>query len=44
VRRKIAVLLAVLGVVFGAISCGGMEEQEDQEDQQEEQEQGDGDD
>lgn len=40
-RRKIAVLLAALGLVFGAVSCGGMEEQEDQEEQQEQQEQDD---
>ena len=39
VRSKIAVLLAALGLVFGAVSCGGMEDQEDQEDQQEQQEQ-----
>ena len=34
-RNRIAVLLAALGLVFGAISCGGMDVQEDQEEQQE---------
>ena len=40
-RSKIAVLLAALGLVFGAVSCGGMEDTEDQEEQQEQQEQDD---
>ncbi len=39
-RSKIAVLLAALGLVFEAVSCG-MEGMEDQEDQQEQQEQDD---
>jgi sensor domain CHASE-containing protein len=43
VRSKIAVLLAALGLVFGAVSCGGMEDMEDQEDQQEQQEEQDDD-
>ncbi|HEX2098240.1 MAG TPA: hypothetical protein VHF46_04205 [Rubrobacteraceae bacterium] len=42
-RNRIAVLLAALGLVFGAISCGGMEAQEDQDEQQEQQEQNDDD-
>ena len=41
VRSRIAALLAALGLVFGAVSCMGMEGQEDQEDQQEQQEQDD---
>ncbi len=41
VRSKIAVLLATFGLVFGAASCGGMEDMEDQEEQQEQQEQDD---
>ncbi len=40
-RSKIAVLLAAFGLVFGAVSCGGMEDMEDQEEQQEQQEQDD---
>ncbi len=41
VRSRIAVLLAALGLLFGAVSCGGGgEDQEEQEDQQEEQQQG----
>ena len=40
-RSKIAVFLAALGLVFGAVSCGVMEDMEDQEDQQEQQEQDD---
>jgi hypothetical protein len=37
VRNRIAVLLAVLGLMVGAVSCGGGEEQdEDQQEQQEE--------
>ena len=40
-RSKIAVCLAALGLVLGAVSCGGMEDTEDQEDQQEQQEQDD---
>jgi hypothetical protein len=43
VRSKIAVLLAAVGLVLGAVSCGGMEDMEDQEDQQEQQEQDDDD-
>jgi hypothetical protein len=43
VRTRIAALLAALGLVFGAVSCGGMEDQEDQEEQQEQQEQDDDD-
>ncbi len=42
-RNRIAVLLAALGLVFGAISCGGMDVQEDQDEQQEQQEQNDDD-
>jgi hypothetical protein len=30
-----AVFLAALGLVFGAVSCGGMEDMEDQQEQQE---------
>ena len=41
-RSRIAVLLAALGLVFGALSCGGME-MEDQEEQEEQQEQDDDD-
>ena len=41
VRSRIAALLAALGLVFGAVSCMGMEGQEDQEEQQEQQEQDD---
>jgi hypothetical protein len=38
VRNRIAVLLAVSGLMVGAVSCGGGEEQdEDQQEQQEEQ-------
>ena len=37
-RSRIAVLLAVLGLMFGAVSCGGGEDQEEQQQQQEEQE------
>ena len=40
-RTKIAAVLAAFGLVFGAVSCVGMEEQDDQEDQQEQQEQDD---
>ena len=40
-RGRIAALLAALGLVFGAVSCMGMEGQEDQEEQQEQQEQDD---
>ena len=32
-RKRIAVLLAVLGLMFGAVSCGGEEEDEQQQDQ-----------
>jgi hypothetical protein len=39
-RSRIAVLLAALGLMFGALSCGGME-MEDQEEQEEQQEQDD---
>ena len=35
VRTKIAALLAALGLVFGAVSCVGMEDQEEQQEQQE---------
>jgi hypothetical protein len=35
VRNRIAILLAALGLMFGAVSCGGMEMQEDQDEQQE---------
>ena len=41
VRSRIAALLAALGLVFGAVSCMGMEGQEDQEEQQEQEEQDD---
>jgi hypothetical protein len=43
VRSRITVLLAALGLVFGAVSCVGMEDVEDQEDQQEQQEEQDDD-
>ena len=33
-RNRIAILLAVLGLMFGAISCGGEEQDEEQQDQQ----------
>jgi hypothetical protein len=33
VRNRIAILLAVLGLMFGAVSCGGEEEDEQQQDQ-----------
>jgi hypothetical protein len=37
VRDKIAILLAALGVMFGAVSCGSeMEQDEDQQEQQQE--------
>ena len=32
-RKRIAVLLAVLGLMFGAVSCGGEEQDEQQQDQ-----------
>ncbi len=32
-RNRIAILLAVLGLMFGAVSCGGEEEDEQQQDQ-----------
>ncbi len=36
-RNRIAILLAVLGLMFGAVSCGGeMEQDDDQQEQQEE--------
>ena len=36
-RNRIAILLAALGLMFGAVSCGGeMEQDEDQQEQQEE--------
>ena len=38
-RSKVAVFMAAVGLVFGAVSCGGMQDMEDQEDQQEQQEQ-----
>ncbi len=34
-RSRIAVFLAALGLVFGAASCGGIEEPEEQQEQQE---------
>jgi hypothetical protein len=40
-RSRIAALLAALGLVFGAVSCMGMEDQEDHEEHQEHQEQDD---
>ncbi len=33
-RNRIAILLAVLGLMFGAVSCGGEEQDEEQQDQQ----------
>jgi hypothetical protein len=33
VRKRITVLLAVLGLMFGAVSCGGEEQDEEQQDQ-----------
>ncbi len=42
-RNKVAVLLAALGLVFGTVSCAGMEDQEGQEEQQEQQEEQDDD-
>jgi hypothetical protein len=37
VRNRIAILLAALGLMFGAVSCGGeMEQDDDQQEQQEE--------
>jgi hypothetical protein len=37
VRNRIVILLAVLGLLFGAVSCGGeMEQDEDQQEQQQE--------
>ena len=43
-RNRIAILLAVLGLMFGAVSCGGEGQDEEQQDQQageqEEEEQG----
>ncbi len=36
-RDKIVILLATLGIMFGAVSCGGeMEQDEDQQEQQQE--------
>ena len=32
-RKTIAILLAVLGLMFGAVSCGGEEQDEEQQDQ-----------
>ena len=32
-RNRIAILLAVLGLMFGAVSCGGEEQDEEQQDQ-----------
>ena len=32
-RKRIAILLAALGLMFGAVSCGGEEEDEQQQDQ-----------
>lgn len=42
-RTRLAVLLAVLGLMFGAVSCGGGEDQEEQQDQQQEQQEQEGD-
>jgi hypothetical protein len=37
VRNRIAILLAVLGLMFGTVSCGGeLKQDEDQQEQQEE--------
>jgi hypothetical protein len=33
VRNRIAILLAALGLMFGAVSCGGEEQDEEQQDQ-----------
>jgi hypothetical protein len=33
VRERIAILLAVLGLMFGVVSCGGEEQDEEQQDQ-----------
>ncbi|HEX2108667.1 MAG TPA: hypothetical protein VHF70_05250 [Rubrobacteraceae bacterium] len=32
-RNRIAILLAILGLMFGAVSCGGEEQDEEQQDQ-----------
>ena len=32
-RNRIAILLAVVGLIFGAVSCGGEEQDEEQQDQ-----------
>ena len=32
-RNRIAILLAVWGLMFGAVSCGGEEQDEEQQDQ-----------
>ncbi len=37
VRRRIAILLAVFGLMFGATSCGGGEDPDEQQDQQQQQ-------
>ena len=43
-RKTIAILLAVLGLMFGSVSCDGEDQDEEQQDQpageQEEEEQG----
>ncbi len=36
-RRRMAILLAVFGLMFGAISCGGGEDSDEQQDQQQQQ-------
>jgi hypothetical protein len=37
VHNRIAILLAALGLMFGAVTCGGeMEQDEDQQEQQQE--------
>jgi hypothetical protein len=33
VRKRIVILLAVVGLIFGAVSCGGEEQDEEQQDQ-----------
>jgi hypothetical protein len=39
VRNRIAILLAVLGLMFGAVSCGGGEEQDEEQQEQQQEEQ-----
>jgi hypothetical protein len=34
VRTRLPVLLAILGLLFGAVSCGGGEDQEEQQEQE----------